>query len=63
MFVWLTLKMATSWNRVWQSPRSNESAEDQEILRLGAFSALQGGLVSMLFAMIGGLIWRREMWP
>ena len=47
MIGWLTLKMVTNWNR----PR------DEEIDRTtGALSALLAGLVSMMFALIGGLI-------
>jgi len=49
MIGWLTLKMVTNWNR--PSPNSADKTT-------GALSALLTGLVSMMFAMIGGLIVR-----
>ena len=45
MIAWLAVKMATDWNR----PGIPTTAA-------GAMSALLGGLVSMLFAVAGGLI-------
>ncbi len=45
MIGWLTIKMATSWNR---SNLSNNPTD--------AFTGLVGGLVSLIFAIIGGLI-------
>ncbi len=45
MMVWITLKMATNWNR---------PGEENPVPL--AFSALLADLVSMLFALIGGLI-------
>jgi hypothetical protein len=48
MVGWLALKMATNWNHPdWKQKPSARSF---------AFSALLGGLVSMLFALIGGLV-------
>ncbi len=48
MLVWLGLKMATNWNHpTWK---------DKPETRAYALSALLGGLVSMLFALIGGLL-------
>jgi len=44
MIAWLGVKMATDWNRPPATPPA------------GAMSALLGGLVSMLFAVAGGLI-------
>jgi hypothetical protein len=46
MIAWLAAKMATGWNRPSESS-------------VGALTGLLGGLVSMLFALIGGLIIRR----
>lgn len=48
MIGWLALKLATDWNH----PDWKEKAAAREF----AVSALLGGLVSMLFALIGGLI-------
>jgi hypothetical protein len=48
MIGWLALKLATDWNH----PDWKEKAAAREF----AASALLGGLVSMLFALIGGLI-------
>lgn len=48
MVGWLALKLATDWNH----PDWKEKPE----ARTFAFSALLGGLVSMLFAFIGGLV-------
>jgi hypothetical protein len=45
MIAWLAVKMATDWNR----PGTPTTAA-------GAMSALLGGMVSMLFAVAGGLI-------
>jgi hypothetical protein len=50
MLTWLTLKMATNWNH----PDWNNVPET----RAYALSALLGGLVSMMFALGGGLIAR-----
>ena len=47
MIAWLGIKMATHWNR-------EEGAESVNL----AMSALAAGIVSMTFAMIGGLICR-----
>lgn len=48
MLTWLTLKMATNWN--------HPDWKDQPDARAYALSALLAGLVSMLFALGGGLI-------
>lgn len=48
MIAWLALKLATNWNHLdW---KGNPDA------RTRALSALLAGLVSMLFALIGGVI-------
>jgi hypothetical protein len=49
MMGWLAVKMLTHWNR----PENN-----QRPFSAGAFTALLGGLMSMLFALVGGLILR-----
>lgn len=51
MIAWATVKMATGWN--WQPKDEN---------RLLAFTGLLGTIVSLLFAMLGGLICRGEIW-
>ena len=56
MITWIGLKMLTNWNRL----SSPDAAENQKQRAL-AFSALLGGLVSMLFALIGGLICSRTL--
>ena len=48
MLVWITVKLVTSWNR----PGQKETIR----LRKGAYTALLGSLLSMLFALGGGLI-------
>lgn len=48
MIGWLALKLATDWNH----PDWKEKAAAREF----ALSALLGGLISMLFALIGGLV-------
>lgn len=48
MVGWLALKLATNWN--------HPDWKDKPNARTFALSALLGGLVSMFFAMIGGLI-------
>jgi hypothetical protein len=50
MIGWITLKLVSNWNRT--SPQSPE----HEQWSAWAFSALIGGLVSMLFALLGGLV-------
>jgi hypothetical protein len=45
MVAWLALKMATNWNR----PNASHTPTE-------ALTGLLGGLISMLFALIGGLI-------
>ena len=54
MIGWITLKLATNWNR--------PGTQSQERWSAWAFSALIGGLVSMLFALLGGLGWRGKLW-
>lgn len=52
MIGWITVKMVTNWN----ARKLNPAAEDQQEAINWAFSALLTGLVSMLFALLGGLI-------
>lgn len=58
MMAWLALKMATNWNR----PIDNRSGRSQLRPLPWAFSGLLGGLVSILFALLGGLICRGDWW-
>jgi len=48
MIAWITVKMLCNWNIL--------SGDKSITVRSSAFSALLGNLVSMLFALIGGLI-------
>jgi hypothetical protein len=50
MMTWLAVKMLTHWNR----PGDN-------LPYVQAFSALLGGLISMFFAMLAGLLWRARL--
>ncbi len=50
MIAWLTVKMLYNWNILTE--------EKNITIRSLAFSALLGNIVSMLFALIGGLICR-----
>jgi hypothetical protein len=50
MMAWLTVKMLPNWNRTTADPP-------------GAFTALLAGLVSLFFALVGGLICRTARWP
>ncbi len=54
MMGWLALKLATNWNR--KDMESNLKA------RPFAFTALLAGLVSMLFAALGGMVCRGSLW-
>jgi hypothetical protein len=57
MVGWLAVKMAANWGR---PPPEGQSREDH----VGyAFTALLAGVLSMLFALIGGLIAAGEIWP
>ncbi len=48
MIGWLTVKMVSNWNRTGGSSSADFAP--------AALSALLGGMVSMLFALLGGLI-------
>lgn len=52
MVAWLGLKLATNWHRF----------KGNTVARYFGFSALLAGLVSMLFAFLGGLIVRGDLW-
>lgn len=54
MIGWIALKLATNWNQDYWKKTSSA--------RLFGFSALLAGLVSMLFAFLGGLICKGELW-
>ena len=54
MVGWLAIKLATNWNRdIWKKTPT---------ARLYGFSALVAGLISMLFAFLGGRIAKGELW-
>ena len=53
MIGWLALKLATNWN--------HPDWKDKPNARSFALSALLAGLVSMLFALVGGLICARTL--
>ena len=54
MMGWLALKLATNWNR--------KDIEGNAKARPFAFTALLAGLVSMLFAAIGGAVCHGDLW-
>ena len=54
MMVWLTVKMAANWNRPWSGSSQQEREVKKHLRR--AVASLFAGLVSMTFALIGGLI-------
>ena len=72
MMVWLTVKMAANWNRPWsgggqqggqpppqeEARRTAASEAEREVSKQirRAMASLFAGLVSMTFALIGGLI-------
>jgi hypothetical protein len=53
MVGWLAVKLATNWN--------HPDWKDKLDTRTYAFSALLGGLVSMLFALVGGLVCAKKL--
>lgn len=73
---WVAIKMATDWNRIniknvppGGAPPSakstvpiNSSNIDEAKLRVFALSGLYGSLLSMFFALLGGLICRGAIW-
>jgi len=54
MMAWLGLKLAANWNR--PEPANNSNSEDKSMKNTRSLVALLAGLISMLFALIGGLI-------
>ena len=76
IMAWVAIKMATDWNRInvknvppSGAPPSakstvpiNSSTIDEATLRVFALSALYGSLLSMFFALIGGLICKGDIW-
>ena len=67
---WLTIKMLTNWNRInvrYGDPATGAVVDRIKIkeeanLRTYALSGLLGSLMSMLFALIGGLICKGAIW-
>jgi hypothetical protein len=67
---WLAIKMATDWNRIriiYGDPTSGAvprslKAKDEAKLRVFAVSGLLGSLLSMFFALVGGLICKGDIW-
>ena len=58
MIAWLGAKMASNWN-VRSSVVVREALSDPDAarrVRVWAFSSLVSGLISMLFALFGGLV-------
>lgn len=58
MIGWLAVKMANGWQR--RGPEEND--EDFEKTLAFGFGALLAGLVSMMFALVGGVICRGHWW-
>ncbi|WP_157468134.1 hypothetical protein [Desulfatibacillum aliphaticivorans] len=56
MVGWLALKMATNWHPY--SSSSTKCKEESQVLRAKAMGAVSSGLLSMLFALFGGLLCR-----
>lgn len=58
MIGWITLKMVSNWN----SPQGGDAKDEAtwRALRNNRFSALIAGLVGVAFAMVGGLICKRQ---
>jgi len=54
MMGWLAIKLASNWNR--------KDIESHANTRAFTFSALLAGLISMLFAALGGLISNGKPW-
>ena len=55
MVGWIALKLATNWN--------SDEWKNLSRRRAFAFSALLAGLISMVFAIIGGSICQGKLWP
>ena len=56
MIVWLATKMTINWDKI-SHPKDNPE------IRSLTLSALLAGLVSMFFALVGGLVCRGQLWP
>jgi len=54
MMGWLAIKLASNWNR--------KDMEDVVAVRAFSFSALLAGLISMMFAALGGVIAGGKLW-
>ena len=60
MMAWIAIKMAANWNRPGPP---NEEEEDLLIRKRFALSAAVAGMMSMIFALLGGLICKGKIWP
>jgi hypothetical protein len=54
MMGWLALKLASNWNR--------KDMEDVALARPFSFTALLAGLISMMFAALGGMVASGKLW-
>ena len=64
MVAWLGLKMLTNWNSpLWRRECRQDGEPVQAEVLLWAFSGLMGGLLSMLFALIAGLVLQPALTP
>jgi len=62
MLTWILIKMATDWHRIL--PTTHETQNNQNLSygpRSLAYSSLLAGIVSLFFALIGGLICREAL--
>lgn len=59
MMAWLALKMAATWNK----GSADNVGEQRDVEITYAFTALLAGLVSMGFALVGGLVAAGHIWP
>lgn len=64
MMTWLVIKLASNWNRVGREDTRKGITEDERILLpiRWSLSAALAGLLSMTFALLGGLICMGKLW-
>jgi hypothetical protein len=58
MVTWILVKMATDWNRILGQCQNEDSMYGARSL---AFGSLLAGMISLFFALIGGIICRRAV--
>ncbi len=65
MIAWLGLKLAANWNRPGREATQEELGPQESVLQVvrWSLSATIAGLLSMTFALLGGLICNSTIWP